>query len=122
MVRMMLRAACRPSWAAAGATPGTGFPSDVTAAKSPITKTSGAFGTERSWFYEHTPGLVGRRTKRAPKQRRSDSSGPDHSMARNTPSPVRHARVVDAGYYRIEHQFYTDMLELPLGVPRRLFR
>ena len=89
----------------------------MTAATSPITKTSGDFGTDRSWFDEHPPGLVGRRTKRAPKRRRSDSCGPDHRMARDTPLPMRHAGIVDASYHRIEHQFRTDALELPLGVP-----
>jgi hypothetical protein len=68
--------------------------------------------------YEHAPGIVGRRTKRAPKRRRGDSRGPDHGVARDMPSPVRHAGIVNVGHHRIEHQFDADTLELPLGVPR----
>src|ERR1700694_5939131 len=68
--------------------------------------------------YENASGVVGRRPTRSPKRRRRDSSGPDHGVARDMPSLVRHAGIVDVGYHRIERQFDADTLELPQVQPR----
>ena len=76
--RRMFRAAWRPIWIAAGATPGTGFPSCSSVARSPITKTSFRPGTVRVGSTRTRPARSSgtpERSSRAARPRRRPPTG-----------------------------------------------
>ena len=70
--------ACVACCIATGATPGSGLPSCVIAARSPTTNTSRMAGDRQIGLDDHAPDAIDRHAERAPERRGGDAGGPQH--------------------------------------------
>src|SRR5919197_6085291 len=97
----MFRATWRPSWMAAGARPGTSWPSRcTTAGRSPRRVDVGVPGQREVWLHLHPAGPVERHPQRPAERRGGDAGAPEHGPRRDALVADPDALLVDARHHR----------------------